>query len=129
MHIQWLALLLIDMFPRTTVFQKWPKNPLTCFHVQMVSKMANRHQFYQLEPLGNRTTYEYDKAGRLTKVTDAMGVSTRYGYDKAGNKLYMTDGRGKTTSYTYGAFGKLRMMTDAEDRSIIYSYDLSGNLA
>jgi hypothetical protein len=50
LHIQWLALLLIDMFPRTTVFQKWPKNPLTCFHVQMVSKMANRHQFYQLGP-------------------------------------------------------------------------------
>jgi len=34
MHKQ--ATTYIDMFPRTVVFQKWSKKPLTCFHVQML---------------------------------------------------------------------------------------------
>jgi hypothetical protein len=43
----------IDMFPRTVVFQKWSKKPLTYSHVQMVSKVARRHQFHQLDPRGD----------------------------------------------------------------------------
>jgi len=34
MHKQ--ATTYIDMFPQTTVFQKWRKNPLTCFLGQIL---------------------------------------------------------------------------------------------
>ena len=42
------------MFPRTAISEKAAKNRLTCSHVQMVSKMARRHQFHQLQPCGVR---------------------------------------------------------------------------
>ena len=40
------------MFLRTTIFQKRPKNPLTCSLEQMVFQIARRHQFHQLVPCG-----------------------------------------------------------------------------
>jgi hypothetical protein len=63
------------MFPRTTVFQKWPKNPLTCFHVQMVSKMANRHQFYQLEPRRDCRTANENGVEKVHKRREIKGLS------------------------------------------------------
>jgi len=41
------------MFPRTAISEKAAKNPLICSHEQMVSKMARRHQFHQLQPCGD----------------------------------------------------------------------------
>jgi len=49
------------MFPRTVVSEKTAKNPLTCSHVQMVYKIANRHQFHQLEPRRVRGTADERK--------------------------------------------------------------------
>ena len=49
-----------SMFPSTAAFQKSAKKLLTCFHVQMLSKIAHRHQFHQLESRG-----EYSNDGEL----------------------------------------------------------------
>jgi len=40
------------MFPRTTIFQKRPKNPLTCSRKRKVQKISPRHQSERLGPCG-----------------------------------------------------------------------------
>jgi len=44
----------IDMFPRTSVFLKTAKNPLTCSRKRKVQKISPRHQSKRLEPRGVR---------------------------------------------------------------------------
>jgi len=38
------------MFLRTTIFQKRPKNPLTCSRRRKVQKISPRHQSKPLKP-------------------------------------------------------------------------------
>jgi len=42
------------MFPRTSVFLKTAKNPLTCSRKRKVQKISPRHQSKRLEPCGMR---------------------------------------------------------------------------
>ena len=42
------------MFLRTTIFQKRPKNPLTCSRRRKVQKISPRHQSERLVPCGVR---------------------------------------------------------------------------
>jgi hypothetical protein len=42
------------MFLRTTIFQKRPKNPLTCSRKRKALKISPRHQSDALEPRGVR---------------------------------------------------------------------------
>lgn len=52
--------------------------------------------------------FTYDRAGRLLKETDAMGLSTNHAYDaQTGLPESSTDGKGRTTSYGYDAWGRL----------------------
>ena len=44
----------------------------------------------QTDGTGNTTTYEYDNAGRLTKVTDPAKLSVKYTYYELGSKENMT---------------------------------------
>jgi hypothetical protein len=44
----------IDMFPRTSVFLKTAKNPLTCSRKRKVQKISPRHQSERLVPCGVR---------------------------------------------------------------------------
>lgn len=41
------------MFLRTTIFQKRPKNPLTCSRRRKVQKISPRHQSKPLKPRGD----------------------------------------------------------------------------
>ncbi|TSJ82768.1 RHS repeat protein, partial [Chitinimonas sp. BJB300] len=68
------------------------------------------------DPLGNKTTYQYDSAGRVTamgkSVSAANGQWTRveqvrYEYDQAGNLTRMVDAQGNHTTYTHDAAGNL----------------------
>ena len=47
--------------------------------------------------------YEYDAAGRQTKVTDRLGNVTTFTYDGNGNRTSMLDGRGQLYRYEYDA--------------------------
>lgn len=52
--------------------------------------------------LGRALAFEYDGAGRLTRVTDGSR-SVRYGYDAAGALVAVTNALGGVTLYTYDA--------------------------
>ncbi|QUJ68497.1 LysM peptidoglycan-binding domain-containing protein [Photobacterium sp. GJ3] len=79
-------------------------------------------------PSTGKTSYEYDKSGRLIQQTDALGntkstvytafgqvkqqlvagvVKSEYAYDKAGRVLRIVDGEKAVTSYVYNKQGHL----------------------
>lgn len=101
------------------------------------------------DPL-NRTVKRYfDAAGRLLRVTSALGAVSRYEYDALnmptrgvdpaqgatdftydpnGNLLSVTDSQTGATSYTYDAMDRMTKRRDHLLREIIYEYNGLGNL-
>ncbi len=53
------------------------------------------------------TTFTYDKMGRLTSVTDAMGHTESYGVDAFGDRYSKTNKAGGVTAYAYDRLGRL----------------------
>lgn len=56
-----------------------------------------------------RTTYTYDALGRMTTqvepVSATTSITTSFGYDTAGSLTRLTDGRGNKTVYTFTGWG------------------------
>jgi RHS repeat-associated protein len=87
---------------------------------------------------GNRTamsdgtgtiSYQYDKDGRLTKLTDGSGASTSYAYDKASLVTKITYPNGKAISRSYDGADRLEAITDWLGHTTTFGYDASGNLS
>jgi RHS repeat-associated protein len=74
------------------------------------------------------TSYQYDKDGRLTKLTDGSGASTSYAYDKAGLVTSITYPNGKAISRSYDDAGRLESITDWDNHATMFGYDANGNL-
>ena len=69
---------------------------------------------------GQTTSYEYDKVGQLTKVTQPDGGTVSFSYDGAHRLIGAADSSGNSISYTLDAMG---------NRTQEQSKDPSGNLA
>ena len=69
---------------------------------------------------GQTTSYEYDKVGQLTKVTQPDGGTVSFSYDGAHRLVGATDSSGNSITYTLDAMG---------NRTQEQSKDPSGNLA
>jgi RHS repeat-associated protein len=67
--------------------------------------------------------YEYNAAGDLLKVTNALGNETNITYDSLGRKISMTDPDMGFWQYTYDANGNLKTQTDAKNQTITFVYD------
>ncbi|WP_230473826.1 hypothetical protein [Dyella choica] len=90
------------------------------------------------DPDGVTTTYGYDAAHRLVKITDAQGNYLQYTLDNAGNKTaeQVYDSTGtlhKSLSRTFNPLGQLTKVMDGLshtvfDASASNSYDANGNL-
>jgi YD repeat-containing protein len=90
------------------------------------------------DPDGTTTTYGYDAAHRLVKITDAQGNYVQYTLDAAGNKTaeQVYDSTGtlrKSLSRTFNTLGQLTKVMDGLshtvfDASASGSYDANGNL-
>lgn len=83
------------------------------------------------------TTYTYDGAGNLLKVTPPAGVvkPTSYTYDGAGRKKTVTDGKGQVTTYVYDGADRVTQIRYGNASNCgtganceVYSYDGNGNL-
>jgi len=86
------------------------------------------HQFHGGAPTGaaDVTRYGYDKAGRLTSVTDPSGNVWGYHFDVRGRQYRTEDpDRGVTTS-TYNDRNELVSTEDEEGRKLFHSYDVLG---
>ncbi|MBR1691898.1 MAG: hypothetical protein IJ711_03890, partial [Lachnospiraceae bacterium] len=112
-----------------------------------VNKLASKEN-----AKGQKTSYRYDDAGRMTGFTDEAG-EVSYTYDKNGNVLTVTektsdgevrvitrtydalnrvvtykDADGNQIGYTYNTFGELSALTYPNGRTVTYEYDKSGRL-
>jgi RHS repeat-associated protein len=72
---------------------------------------------------GLTLTYEYDNAGRNTKITDPEGVATLLEYDLAGRRTKQYDKTSGETRFQYNAKGNLIKQTDARGMYITFEYD------
>jgi len=76
------------------------------------------------------TTFTYDGADRLTKVTYPNGRFLEYTYDAGGRRIRLEDQDGFIVKYTYDAAGRISELMDASDvRLVLYSYDPTGRLS
>ncbi len=78
------------------------------------------------------TTYnEYDKAGRLLKMTDANGLITTMTYQPRGWLATRAVANGtstETTTYTYDNVGQLTKVTLPDGSNLFYAYDAAHRL-
>ncbi|WP_268236476.1 DUF6531 domain-containing protein [Dyella nitratireducens] len=90
------------------------------------------------DPDGVTTTYGYDTAHRLVRITDAQGNYTQYTLDASGNKIgeqtYDSSGTlHKGLSRTFNTLGQLTTVVDGLNHTVFNanasgSYDANGNL-
>jgi RHS repeat-associated protein len=88
---------------------------------------ADGHRTRMLDGTGT-SSYQYDKDGRLTELTEGSGASTSYEYDQAGLIVKMTYPGGKTITKSYDGAGRLASITDWLDHTTTFGYDADGNV-
>ena len=80
------------------------------------------------DPSRGTTTYEYDTAGNVSKMTDANGNETQMTYDKYGRMTSKQNGD-FTTSYTYNnTLNKLTSVSSTNGTAKLFTYDSYGRL-
>ncbi len=72
---------------------------------------------------------KYDTAGRLSKVTDALGGTSSYEYDTRGLKTKETGPDSRSVYYSYDGPGRLASVRDEAGNITRYAYDGTGRLA
>lgn len=72
---------------------------------------------------GSKIRYEYDAAGRGTKITDPKGNTVFMKYDIHGNKIEQQDPDMGTFKYTTNGFGELIKQVDPKNNIVTLEYD------
>jgi RHS repeat-associated protein len=57
------------------------------------------------DPIGTKTTYQHDAAGRAIKITDAQGAARTYAFDSESRLLESKEPLGEKIEYSYAATG------------------------
>ena len=77
----------------------------------------------EVDPLGNRTTFAYDTAGRPVSITDALGNCSKIEYDRTGQIACAKDELGRETRTSYTVSGKPLLTTQADGTVTSMEYD------
>jgi RHS repeat-associated protein len=77
---------------------------------------------------GESIQYQYNKQGRLTRVTDPAGSITSMSYDIGGRKTSQTDNNSGTLTYTYNNAGEMLTQTDAKGLTQTFTTDNLGRI-
>jgi RHS repeat-associated protein len=87
----------------------------------------------QIKPKGGptgssfKTSYEYNKQGSLTQVTDAAGKTWQYGYDNDQKLTSVTDPLTHTVSYVYDSLHRLKQLVQPGNVITAFDYDANNN--
>ena len=73
-----------------------------------------------------KTTYTYDKVGRVTQAVDAENGKASYEYDKVGNIIAMIDPNGGRSEYSYDSMGRITESITPLGSKNTYSYNVLG---
>ena len=76
----------------------------------------------QTDYQGNRTRYDFDVFGRLTRWTGPAGDTTTMEYDTEGNPLHIVLADGGNIYCTYDTIGNLVSLIDGAGRTTRYRY-------
>ncbi len=87
-----------------------------------------RGELVELKDWNGTVTMDYDRTGRLAKVTDHNGRSTGYGYDANGNITAIDYPDGSVVNYTYDKNNRMTRVVDAEQQVTSYEYNPMGNV-
>jgi RHS repeat-associated protein len=82
----------------------------------------------EVDPLGNRRLYFYDRHRLLVGEQDPLGYRTSTVYDARDNVLSYTDARGNLSTFSYDQRGNPTGITDPLDHSTALVYDAQDNL-
>ena len=74
------------------------------------------------------TRYDYNAAGDLLRVENALGQAVAMSYDTLGRKVAMDDPDMGRWSYAYDPAGRLVAQTDAKGQTIGFSHDALGRV-
>ncbi|SDP67192.1 RHS repeat-associated core domain-containing protein [Pedococcus dokdonensis] len=90
-----------------------------------LGQVVERLDYLGASPTGptRSTTYHYDAAGNLDKVTDPLLNDWTYTYDLQGRQIRSSDPDKGVTDSTYDEVGNLVQTKDALGRVLKYSYD------
>ncbi|MEV6987560.1 RHS repeat-associated core domain-containing protein, partial [Sphaerisporangium sp. NPDC051017] len=92
---------------------------------------AGADQYTVTPPLGGKTTYTVNAAGKVTGISEQFGTqwlnSTRE-YDALGNLTRMTDANGNVRTFTYDWAKRRVAQTDPDFGATAAAYDPAGNL-
>ncbi|MCA9062517.1 MAG: hypothetical protein KDA96_05645 [Planctomycetaceae bacterium] len=102
------------------------ENPLVSYTYDPLGRLAS-----EVRANGTRTSYEYDEAGQITRVTHADASNNVleefvYTWDSAG-RIVSSESSGGVTHYEYDVPGQLTRVTLSSGRDIRYSWDADGN--
>ncbi|WP_197085227.1 RHS repeat-associated core domain-containing protein [Saccharothrix sp. ST-888] len=108
---------------RTTVIPPNGATPTTTL-TDAAGRMTELRQ-YKDKTLSSydSTTYGYDAAGHLTKLTDPSGTQWTWQYDQRGRQTKTVDPDSGTTSNTYNDRGEITSTTDGRGKIIATVYD------
>jgi RHS repeat-associated protein len=83
----------------------------------------------QTDEMQRTTTFEYNAAGQLTAVVDALQQRTVYGYDSRGRKVSQTDALNRTTRWEYDDDGRVVARVLPLGQRETMAYDAIGRLS
>lgn len=77
---------------------------------------------------GRTTSYDYDTANRLTKITDALSNETQFTYNARSQMTKVKDALNQEYNFTYDAHGRV-LTQNRNSQTMTFTYDAVGNRA
>lgn len=108
----------VDARGRTVALSQFLRDPVKDLSVRTLAGVLDLDE--------QTTKYEYDKAGRLSKVFDPASNEWEYKYDKLGRQVAAIDPDAGTTTTTHDAAGQVTSVTNGANQQLHYTYDQLG---
>ena len=102
--------------------------------LRVVNALGITEKYYQYDVNDNvveqinGVKYEYDIAGRRTRIVTAEKSSQQYEYDALDHVVKTTDGKGNETNYITDAWGRVAETVKADGSREKFTYDYGGNV-
>jgi len=110
---------------RGTTIDEHPHS--TTVRFDAYGRTATREQ--QLNGQTLVTSYSYDLLGRMTGITDPVGITWSWTFDSLGRNTIKADPDSGSWSFDYDDAGRVLQQTDAKSQPTDFTYDGAGRLA
>lgn len=80
------------------------------------------------DPNGRAIRMEYDGLDRIVKITDSLENSLQYGFDEVGNMTSFTDARSQVMAFDYDDLNRLITITYPDTTTEVFDYSAAGDL-